>query len=52
MGEWLLSRKGLSDGSQARSAFAPKGLKDSAQVSKPGKPANKRHALKGRETIR
>jgi hypothetical protein len=33
-------------------SLAPKGLDDSAQGFNPGKPANKRFALKGRETIK
>jgi hypothetical protein len=41
--------EGQADCSQARRAVAPKGLEDSAQGFNPGKPANKRFALKGLE---
>jgi hypothetical protein len=41
--------EGQHDSSQARSAFALKGLEDSAQGFNPGNPQNNEFALKGRE---
>jgi hypothetical protein len=52
MGEWLFPPEGQADSSQARRAFAPKGLKHSAQGFNPGKPANKRFALTRHMNVR